>query len=243
LILVLAFKIEREPDLGTAAVILSIMMILFWLGGVSSKSMKILVVFGMIATVGLMVLEPYRLDRITNHYHRWDEKNVDDIGFQTTQSETAMAGGGLAGVGIGAGRAKHIIPAPTTDFVMATIGEEFGLIGSLITILVMGALVFRLIYLSRTVHSETAKLILLGVAAWLGVQSCVNVIMANGTAPAIGIPFPFISSGGSSLIALWIAMGVCQACVINAPVKEKVRENSRNRRRYRGSRLSGARSR
>jgi cell division protein FtsW len=235
--------IEKEPDLGTAAVIAATAFAMFFAGGVSRKS--ILACFALaVVGAGLMVWkEPYRLDRIVNHNHRWDMKNVDDVGFQTVQSELGMATGSLLGVGPGAGRSKHIMPATTTDFVMATVGEEFGLLGSLFVLGAIGAIVWRLLHLARKAEKRFQMLVLFGVAGWIGIQSTVNFMMANGTLPAIGIPLPFISSGGSSLVALWLALGVCQAMLLPVPKKEEKKiAPSHQRWGNGGTRVPGTRS-
>jgi cell division protein FtsW len=239
-VLIAFVLIEIEPDLGTGAVVAATAYAMFFPGGVSKKSILVATALA-IAGAGLMVWkQPYRMDRVTNHMHRWDARNLDDIGYQTVQSELAMANGGLLGVGVGAGRAKHVMPATTTDFVMATVGEEFGLFGALVVIGALGALVWRLLWLAYRTTSRFAMLVLYGVAAWIGIQTCVNVMMANGFLPAIGIPLPFISSGGSSLVALWMAIGVCQGVVLPEPAKGEVNETRRNGRRHRRARVPSA---
>lgn len=240
LVLFVVVMIEFEPDLGTAAVVAAVAYAMFWLGGVSWKSMLAITIIGLSGVAALTIKEPYRVDRILNHSQRWQPDHVDDVGYQTTQSEAAMASGRLLGVGIGSGRAKHIMPAATTDFIMATVGEEFGLLGSLTVIGLLAALTLRLIILARRSPSRFGQLILLGTAAWFGIQSCTNILMANGTVPPIGIPIPFISSGGSSLIALWIALGVCQAAAVPKLKMEEAHETGRDRWGDRRSRLSRA---
>lgn len=241
LVLAVALKIEREPDLGTASVVLMIMFGMFILGGVSKKSLAMIAAAGVAGLAMLAVMQPYRLERITNHPHRWEKGNVDDIGYQTTYSESAMAAGFVVGVGPGAGAAKHVLPARMTDFIMATIGEEFGVIGSLCVIALMGAITWRLFTLGQEQlarsHTEEdcqkkadhrfAYLVLSGLAVWIGVQSAVNVVMANGTAPPIGIPLPFFSAGGSSLIALWIAVALANRCAFTGQVVEEVGSEGR----------------
>lgn len=231
--------IEMEPDLGTAAVVGAASFAMFWVGGVSKKT---LVAASLVCALGVGAMvwdKAYRLERIIHHGDRWQMKNVDDIGYQTVQSELGMANGGIWGVGPGAGRSKHVMPATTTDFVMATVGEEFGLAGSLVVLCVLGAIVARLLYLARQVQSRFKMLVLFGVASWFGVQTCVNFMMANAFLPAIGIPLPFISSGGSSLIALWLGLGVCQAMMLPTPVKkEKEIAVSRDRWGNGGTRVS-----
>jgi len=240
-ILIGVILIEKEPDLGTAGIVAVTTFGLFILGGVTRASLILGVVLAVLGCWFMVKAQPYRMDRIINHAHRWDPENVDDIGYQTVQSELAMASGGYVGVGIGAGRAKHVIPATTTDFIMATVGEEFGLLGSLVVIGLIGALVLRLFWLASQAHTKFAMLVLAGVGTWIGVQACTNVMMANGFLPAIGIPLPFISSGGSSLISLWLAMGLCQAVLAPVPVsKEADIATGRDRWRHGRARLSRA---
>jgi cell division protein FtsW len=235
--------IEIEPDLGTAAVVGAAAAVMIFVGGVSWKSLAACALVGTIGVCGLVIKQPYRLQRVRDHDARWSQENADDSTYQTVQSEAAMANGGVTGVGLGNGRAKHVEPATTTDFIMATIAEETGLFGSWLVLAVMGGLSLRILYLARDVKDRFPKLVLTGVAAWFGVQACVNMMMANAFIPPIGIPMPFISSGGSSLIALWLAVGICQAMLNKAPVKGEVLAVSDHRWRYRRPHLSGARSR
>jgi len=211
LVLVVAVKIEREPDLGTAAVILAILGAMMVLGGVSGKSLALCAAVGIVGAYGFVRMEPYRLERITSHAQRWESQHMDDVGYQTVQSETAIASGGLTGVGIGSGRAKYMLPAATTDFITSTIGEETGLVGSWLTLGLLGGLTWRLFWLAKRTKDAFGSLVCAGIGVWFGMQATVNVMMANGTFPPIGIPLPFFSSGGSSLIALWWAVGLAMA--------------------------------
>lgn len=190
---------------------------------------------------GLMVTkEAYRMDRINNHVTRWDAGNVDDTGFQTCQSELAMASGAFTGVGFGNGRAKHILPATTTDFVMATVGEELGVLGPLLMLGLMGGVTWRIWRLAKLAETRFAKLVLVGTAWWFVVQACTNLMMANATLPAIGIPFPFISSGGSSLLSIWLAIAICQVVAAPSSAKEGAYASGRDRWGNGRARLSGS---
>jgi cell division protein FtsW len=235
--------IEIEPDLGTAAIVGATVAVMLFVGGVSTKSLAACAAIGVLG-VGLMVVkQPYRIERLSNHSDRWSQENADDSTYQIVQSETAMSGGGWLGVGLGNGRAKHVLPATTTDFIMATVAEETGLLGSWIVLAVIGGLCLRILYLANAVKDKYPKLVLTGVATWFGIQACVNLMMSNAFIAPIGIPMPFISSGGSSLISLWLAVGVCQAMLIKAPVKGDVLAISDHRWRYRRPHLSRTRSR
>lgn len=233
--------IVEEPDLGTGAVVAAIAWTLFAWGGASRRSMVLGTVAIAVLSMVAIKLEPYRWERIENHAHRWDPAHADDTGFQTVQSELAMASGGWTGVGLGAGRAKHIMPAATTDFVTATMAEELGLLGWTLMILPLAALSVRLLQLAPRAPTKFGMLVSVGTGAWLAIQSVVNIMMANGLMPAIGIPLPFYSSGGSSLIAIWLALGCSQAAMQPVEVrKEAAVETDRDRWRHGRTRLSGA---
>jgi cell division protein FtsW len=210
------------------------------LGGVSRGSLLTLVSLGVLAVGLLVVLEPYRMERILHHGDRWSAENIEGIGYQTTQSEAAMASGGVFGVGLGEGRAKHTLPAPTTDFVMATVAEEAGLVGALTVTVLMGGIVWRMMVLARRTDDRFGKLVIGGVATWVGVQACTNVMMTNGFVPPIGVPMPFVSAGGSSLMALWMALGACQSVLRQGRQEEAESASGRDRRWHRRPRVSRA---
>ncbi|GMU30800.1 MAG: cell division protein FtsW [Chthonomonadaceae bacterium] len=237
-----AALIALEPDLGTAAVVGVVAWVLFAVGGVSLKSMVWGTAIALVGCAGFLFAEPYRIERIVNHFHRYDARFIDDVGFQTVRSELAMASGGLFGVSPGAGAAKHVLPAATTDFASTTIGEEFGLAGWLVVAGVLAALTWRLFWLAQRSNDKFSSLVLAGAATWIGVQTITNLVMANGTLPPIGIPIPFISSGGSSLVALWALIGICQSAAVPklAVVEEDVHESGSHRWRDRRSRVSSA---
>lgn len=242
---VAVYLIERENDLGTAAIVAAISFGLFFIGGVSWKSLLTMVVVTGVFGYHMATSVSYRLERIEHHAHRWEAEYIDEQGYQTVQSELAMAWGHWGGVGMGMGRAKRVLPAKTTttDFIMTTVSEEFGLIGSLLVVGLIALIVVRLFTLAGTATTRFGALTCYGVGIWISLQACINVMMANGTLCAIGIPFPFISYGGSSLCALWLAIGACQASQAPALVREETNATGRNRRRNRRARLSGARSR
>ena len=245
IILVASALIIKEPDLGTGAVLVFVMFVMFWLAGVTPKSMIALTAICCIGVYGAVKAEPYRMERIKHHSERWSDENMDDVGYQTVQSELAQASGGLTGVGPGAGRAKHVLPATTTDFIMATVGEEFGFMGALVVLSILLALVLRLFWLSSRAPTRFGMLVLAGVGSWIAIQTCTNIMMANGLLPAIGIPLPFVSSGGSSLIALWMGLGLCQSALqpakVTATESEEGKSAAHRDGRWNGrSRLSGA---
>jgi cell division protein FtsW len=238
--------VEQEPDLGTAVVILAIVggMLLFGLGKhlFERHYIRIVSVLCIVCVGGVFLMavaRSYRADRMSAHANRWDKANIDGVGFQPAQAELAMAFGGPAGVGIAQGRAKHILPAATTDFVSVTPFEEFGLFGSLFIILLLAGISLRLLYLAAAVDDPFRRMAVQGTGWWIGVQSIANLLMAGAAIPAVGIPLPFFSYGNSSLLALGIALGACKAAL--APKRAEAQHApGRQRRRHRRPRLSRA---
>ncbi len=231
--------IEHEKDLGTACVVLATSVALFLSAPITWKSV---VTVGAVLAVGLgvfVIKEPYRVQRFLTHKDRWQREYINNETYQTTQSELAMASGKLVGVGFAKGRAKYMIPATTSDFIMATVAEECGIWGPGICLALVGGICFKLVTLARNQKDRFKSLFLSGTAWWLAIQACTNLMMANATLPAIGIPFPFISAGGSSLIALWVAIGLCdRMSVVTEPSEEVAVESHHNRWRNRRTRLS-----
>ncbi|MBL8059383.1 MAG: FtsW/RodA/SpoVE family cell cycle protein [Chthonomonas sp.] len=237
-ILFAVLLIELEPDLGTAAVIGSTAFFMFFFGGISKGSKFWVTAIAIFVVGGMVWKSPFRMERVSNHFHRWEADRIDDVGYQTVQSEIAMASGGLTGTGPGTGRVKHLMPAATTDFVFATVAEETGFVGVTALLALLGALVWRIWLMAQRCKNKFAQNVCYGMTIWLTIQATVNLMMANGLLPPIGIPFPFISSGGSSLIALMVGIGLCQSV---ASMREgEIFEASRNRRRNRRTRLSRA---
>lgn len=234
--------IEIQPDLHTGAVILACMFGMMIAAGIRGKYIAILAAGLTLVTCVAVMKESYRFERFTNFTQRWERQFVHDEGFQSTQSEAANARGGTLGMGMGEGEAKHKLPVPTSDFIMTTIAEEFGFVGVCAVLVLLGAITMRLVWLAARADMFP-KLILTGVAIWIGLQVLVNVVMANGSVlPPIGIPMPFLSAGGSSLLAIWLAIGVCQGALARVPerVKEGAHADRRHRRRDGRTRISRA---
>lgn len=242
-VLIPAFLIAQEPDLGTAFAIVATAFVMFFVGGATIKTLAVGALLATVVVGGYIVKEPFRMQRFEVYFQPWNPELLDGPGYQTSQSQFAMATGGAFGQGIGVGRAKHVLPAAGTDFVMATVAEELGFVGVLVFLAVLAGIVLRLFYLSAIAPTAFGSLFLCGVGSWLAIQGALNVMQANGAFPAIGIPFPLVSAGGSSMVAIWIALGLCQAAL--SPVAETVTagEIAGHRRRDRGARVPRARSR
>jgi cell division protein FtsW len=247
LVLIAAILIEREPDLGTAAMVMLIMFGV-WCSGVGQKIAAkyykyitaLLIIVGVLGGFFFAFSEGYRAERIKLHAERRSPGVMDRTGYQPFLAEQALANGGPLGAGIGAGRAKYVLPATTTDYIYIPIAEEFGIWGSWLVFAILMAIVFRLFYLSRNMEDSLQRSIVCGTAWWIGAQTIINLLMVTALIAPIGIPLPLISYGGSSLLALSIALGAAQASLIHQSDMEGQTENRRYRRRHRRTRFSSA---
>jgi cell division protein FtsW len=239
--------IELEPDLGTAMVVIGIFggMLFFGLGQklLGRRYLAVagaLVLLACLAFVGLAMNKGYRAERMQSFFHRWDPAYVDAAGHQSALAEKAYAMAGPGGTGLLKGIAKQKLPAADTDFIFVTIAEELGIVGALLVIIGVAFLSFRLIFLSTLCSSIFAKLVVAGAGWWIGLQSAFNLSVAGVLVPSVGIPLPFISDGSSSLVALGIALGMCQAALAKEVERKVQRAPSVDRGRDRWARISGA---
>ncbi|MCE5324149.1 putative lipid II flippase FtsW [bacterium] len=228
-----------EPDLGTAITIVFACFIMLYASGAKKRHL-----FGIAAggcgLAGLAVLfEPYRLQRIWVWLNPWRDPYGD--GYQVIHSLLALGTGGLTGVGLCEGREKLYIPAASTDFIMATLGEEAGLIGC---VLLLGAFLFltyRGLDVARRSKSTYGNLLAVGISSIIGMQALINVAVVSASIPATGVPMPFISYGGSSLISMLIAAGLLLSVSrqVNVELEEReLYENSIDGRGHGRSHIS-----
>lgn len=243
--LVVPAAVILERDMGTGVISLCCIFVMLLVWGLQKRWVFATIVVGVMAMGFFAQHESYRSDRISSFLDRWSEANTYSIAYQTTEAEIGVARGGWFGQGLANGNAKHRLPVPTSDFIMVTVAEETGLIGATGLILLLGALVWRLLRLAERAPDAFGKLVVGGVATWITSQSFLNIVVANGSIPAVGIPLPFVSSGGSSLLALSIALAVCE--MVSRPYvmrrKESSDEFAHDGRRHGRARVPGDRSR
>jgi len=156
-------------------------------------------------------LKVYQQQRIISFFSPW----VDPRGmsWQSIQSKIAIGSGGIIGKGFMSGTQNKLefLPERHTDFIFSCLGEEFGLIGIIITTLVFVYLFYRLLILTRATKNRYLSIVISGILAWFGYQTFLNIGMTIGLLPITGVPLPFVSYGGSSLLACYIGIGVCLA--------------------------------
>lgn len=164
----------------------------------------------------LIIVEPYRMQRLTGFLD--PSGNRLTTNYQSTQGLYAVASGGLFGTGLGEGRAKwDYLPEAETDFIFAIIGEELGLVGTLVVLSLFGLLAYAGLRIARRVKDPFTRLAAAGATAWLVVQAIVNIGAVIGVLPITGIPLPLVSYGGSALIPSLFALGMLLAFAKREP--------------------------
>lgn len=133
------------------------------------------------------------------------------VGYQMVRAQIAVGSGGLLGVGVGVGREKHGLPAVESDYIFAAIAEELGLVGSLMVLGLFALLVWACFHSAARAPTRAGRLYLAGLGLWIGVGALMNLSMAVGLLPTMGLPLPFVSAGGSALVSLMAAIGIGHA--------------------------------
>ena len=199
-----------EPDMGALMVIAMITLGVIFLGGVNYKVFGALFATMVAAFAALVIFTPWRAKRIFAYLNPWDEENAQGGAYQLTQSLIAFGRGELWGQGLGASVQKMFyLPEAHTDFIMAVIGEEFGLLGVWAVIAAFTLLVYKMFMVAREAmvfERNFQALAVQGISIWLGVQSFINIGVNMGMLPTKGLTLPFISYGGSALMFNCLAM-------------------------------------
>ena len=196
-----------QPNLGTTIVLGAIVLTMLFIYGARLHHLGGIALLGAGAATFLALQASYRRARVTAFLNPWADPS--DTGYQTIQSLVGIASGGLFGVGLGASRAKYeFLPEAHTDFIFAIVAEELGLLGAAV---VIGAFV-ALTYFGVRVALETAdpfgRLVATGISTWFGVQAFINIGAVVAVLPITGVPLPFVSFGGSSLVVTLVAAGI-----------------------------------
>ena len=201
------FLILEQPDFGTATHILIICGIIVFFSGVKLRHILLLGSVGISGVIFFMVSQPYRLERLTSFANTFDDPSGD--GYQLINSYISIATSGLTGNGLGNSVQKlGYLPEAHTDFIMAVIVEELGLIAVLFVIGSYIFILYRGIRISQEVDSLYLKLLALGVTFQITIQAVFNLGAVSGVLPITGIPLPFISFGGTSLVFTLLSAGI-----------------------------------
>jgi len=205
--MVVAGLVIAEPDLGTTIVIVMVAFAMYFAAGARLMMFAALGIFATVGVAALAVVNPERLERVTTFINPW--AHPQDAGFQAIQMLYALGLGGPFGEGLGAGKEKFgYLPHPYTDSIFAVLGDELGLAGTLLIVVLFLALGFRGVRLALRAEDSTGALLAIGVTMWLCFQAWVNMAVVASLVPMTGITLPFISYGGSSLCVGLIAVGI-----------------------------------
>ena len=205
-----------QPDLGTALIILIGGISLFWISGLNYKYF-IVGVFSILCSLPVLwqYLKDYQKDRVLTFFN--PERDPLGNGYHIMQSKIALGSGGIFGKGYMEGTQSHLnfLPEMQTDFIFTMLGEEFGFIGTLLLLLIYAALIMISIRLALKSRSLFSKYLSLGVCNVFFIYVFVNIGMVTGLLPVVGVPLPFISYGGSSMLAVMFGFGLLMNCYIN----------------------------
>jgi cell division protein FtsW len=199
--------IVLEPDFGTAFTVLLIVGVMVFAAGLPYRHLFTLTLVMVPLVVAVLMSSDYRRRRLVSFLDPWADPLGD--GFQLIQSQIAVGTGGLFGQGLMAGVQKlFYLPDPHTDFIYAVIAEETGLLGATVVLLCFGVIIWRGLRITAAAPDRFGVLLALGLTMMVGFQAFVNMSVVLGLMPTKGIPLPFVSAGGSSLLISLLGMGI-----------------------------------
>ena len=204
---VMALLIVVEPDLGTAITLVAMVLAMLLVAGARSSRLGGALAIGAGLALVAILMEPFRLQRLLSFLDPWADPQ--GTGFQAVQAQVALGSGGLFGTGLGNGIQKaNYLPEAHTDMILATVGEELGLVGVMVVLVAYGALGiagYRIAMRARDLHGQVLAA---GITTLLVVQAIVNMGAVLGLLPITGVPLPFVSYGGSSLVIFLFSAGL-----------------------------------
>ncbi len=203
----ISFLIALQPDLGTLSVILLTAVVVYFVAGGSIKHIIGLAALSVAGLFALMKLFPHAATRFNAFLH--PELDPQGIGYQINQALLAIGSGGIIGLGLGNSRQKfNYLPEASGDAIFAIIGEELGFVWCIILIVLFAIIAYRGFQIARRTDNTFGKLIAVGITSWIVFQAFINIAGILSMIPFTGIPLPFISYGGSSMLAILIAVGI-----------------------------------
>lgn len=199
--------IVLEPDFSTSSIIALTGFAILFMAGARIKHLTCVLVSMLPVAVFLIVRTPYRMMRILGYFNLSERR--DNLGYQVFQSLVGLGNGGLFGTGLGKGEQKYFyLPEPHTDFILSVLGEEFGFIGVMLVFALFAYLVYRGMKIALNAPDKTGQLMAFGFTFIVALYTIVHSSVATGLVPPTGVPMPFLSYGGMSLIFTMCSMGV-----------------------------------
>lgn len=196
-----------EPNMSITIVIGLSFLIMLYVGGMKRKHILWCLLIVGIALPLLIILEPYRMKRLVAFVDPW--ANPKGEGYQLIQSYYALGSGGLFGVGLFNSRQKYLyLPFAESDFIFSVIGEELGLIGCLLVMLTYGVLIWSGVKIALKAENNRTRMLAAGITSIIAIQTLLNIAVVSGSVPPTGVPLPYVSAGGSSLMVFMFASGI-----------------------------------
>jgi cell division protein FtsW len=238
-----------EPDLGTALVVAFAITALLVAAGTSRRHVVLLAAIAVACIVVLTIAQPYQRARLTSFLHPCAVETKASTGYQACQGQIALGSGGLVGVGLGKSVQKiFYLPEAQTDFILAVVGEELGVLGILGVVALYGMIAYAGLRTARRAATRYAKLLATGLTSLILCQGILNIFVVLGLAPLTGVPLPFISYAPTNLCVMLASVGVLlnisrpgarRLKVVEDPPGESAADRDR-RRRDRRARRAGA---
>lgn len=204
---IFAMLVLAEKNLSITSVIMFVAFILITISGARKLHLFSIAGVGLLTGISLVLIAPYRLKRLTSFLNPWADPRGD--GYQLIQSLLALGSGGFLGLGFGMSRQKaYYLPEPHNDFIFSVIAEETGFIGALMLIGLFLILIWRGVVIAIKCKDNFGTLMAMGITSVIAIQAIINLAVVTGSMPVTGVPLPFISYGGSSLLFNMTAMGI-----------------------------------
>lgn len=205
-------------DLGNAAIFAAILVCLLFISGIRLRLIGFTAVLGMSLVGALIITVPNRMRRLLAVMHPFSPEYYKLSGWQPAHSIMGLASGGLFGVGLGASRQKWgNLAEAHTDFIFSVIGEELGLVGTLVVLFLFAALIFAIFKIAIRASDPLIRYTCAGIGCWIMVQVILNIGSATSVLPVVGVTLPLLSYGGSSLIAMYMALGFVVGAALRDP--------------------------
>ncbi|GAA0908399.1 rod shape-determining protein RodA [Streptomyces thermoalcalitolerans] len=209
------------PDLGTALVLVTIVLGVLLASGASNRWIFGLLaagVAGCIAIWQLNILDEYQINRFAAFAN--PDLDPAGVGYNTNQARIAIGSGGLTGAGLfkGSQTTGQFVPEQQTDFIFTVAGEELGFVGAGLIIVLLGIIMWRACTIARETPELYGTIVAAGIVAWFAFQCFENIGMTLGIMPVTGLPLPFVSYGGSAMFAVWVAVGLLQSIKVQRPM-------------------------
>ncbi|MFE7955187.1 rod shape-determining protein RodA [Streptomyces sp. NPDC057413] len=209
------------PDLGSVLAMVAIILGVLLASGASNRWVFGLLLAGAVGCVAiwqLHILDEYQINRFAAFAN--PDLDPAGVGYNTNQARIAIGSGGLMGAGLfhGSQTTGQFVPEQQTDFVFTVAGEELGFVGAGLIIVLLGVVLWRACRIARETTELYGTIVAAGIVAWFAFQAFENIGMTLGIMPVTGLPLPFVSYGGSSMFAVWVAVGLLQSIKVQRPM-------------------------